>query len=348
MLQRVLLILFFVIVIVLVVAWIAGGAGKQILSKSGQFVNPFGVLLGGQIATGTSFLYFPPPKMPGIPLPSSLDEAALGGTGSSISAGSSEADTLYGIEDRYSDLDQEYADLAKKVNEAKTFGEISPFKGAISISNASAPRESDPHQEYLQLTSPYGNSKNVSLSGWSLQSAITGVRAYLPRGSVALRVGEVAPLSDVILGSGESIYVTSGTSPVGTSFRENVCSGYLTQFQEFAPDLSRSCPAPDTELVPTPDNLARYGESCFELLASMPSCTYFIGELPTSVSPACASFVRQAISYNGCVEQHRWRADFTDGTWRLYLGSERGLWQDRHDVLRLLDAQGRTVSVWSY
>jgi hypothetical protein len=116
MLQRVLLILFFVIVIVLVVAWIAGGAGKQILSKSGQFVNPFGVLLGGQIATGTSFLYFPPPKMPGIPLPSSLDEAALGGTGSSISAGSSEADTLYGIEDRYSDLDQEYANPASSVS----------------------------------------------------------------------------------------------------------------------------------------------------------------------------------------------------------------------------------------
>jgi hypothetical protein len=45
---------------------------------------------------------------------------------------------------------------------------------------------------------------------------------------------------------------------------------------------------------------------------------------------------------------YQYRTDFRKNTWRLFLGVNELLWNNQHDVIRLLDASGRTVDVLVY
>ena len=45
---------------------------------------------------------------------------------------------------------------------------------------------------------------------------------------------------------------------------------------------------------------------------------------------------------------HRDDADFTKDAWRLYVGANRELWLNDHDVIRLLDEESRIIDVYTY
>ncbi len=187
----------------------------------------------------------------------------------------------------------------------------------------------------------------MPLSGWSLQSVLTGVRLYLPNAAPVFSLGNINEVAPVYLAPGEQAIISSSVSPVSVSFRENMCTGYLGQYQAFTPQLSRQCPSPQTELPMTPSNFAAYGDSCFDTLESLYACT-FPDVLPQSVSPECAAALRNTLSYTSCVVRHRSDPGFNSSTWRLFLGSPVEVWRNSHDTIRLLDAQGRTVDVYSY
>jgi hypothetical protein len=186
----------------------------------------------------------------------------------------------------------------------------------------------------------------ISLGGWSLQSAYTGVRHTLPQAAPNFIQGAVNAVLPVSLAPGAEVVVSSGVSPVGVSFRENECAGYLAQFQEFSPPLQTRCVSAAAAIPDTAETRAALGDTCFDFLATVPSCT-FPRSLPSDISPACASSVMQALSYNSCVRIHRTEAGFAGSTWRLYLAAPRPLWRE-HDVVRLLDPAGRIVDVLSY
>lgn len=343
MLQRALLILFFLLVIILIVTWLAGGALKNIVGSAGSFVNPFEVLFTGQVTPGNSFQYFPPPAMPYV---------TKGGTQfynptTTITAGGDSA-TYENIQDQYSELDSEYDTLAKSVSDARTFGEPSPYRGLVSFSYSNSASEANPSEEYIELNANSGNKRNILLKGWSIQSIISGMRVPIPRADIALKTNTAPVLQYVELGPGESAYVITGASPVGASFRENMCSGYLNQFNSFVPDITTNCPSPSAMLPNTADNLQYFGASCVDFVSSLPSCQLYMGPIPEGLAPQCVSLVQEMLSYNGCIDHFRFRAGFNSGVWRLYLNAPRELWNNRHDVIRLLDASGKTVDVLSY
>ena len=180
-----------------------------------------------------------------------------------------------------------------------------------------------------------------------MQSALTGVRAFFPRGADLFFVGAVNAQQDIYLDPEGSAVISSGPSPVGTSFRENVCTGYLDGLQTFRPALSRDCPAPADSLPLTADNLRTYGDACFDFVRELPLCTLPLSA-PSSVSPACRIFLANNLSYNGCVQNYRYKTGFQRGAWRIYLNAGGELWRNSHDVIRLLDAEGRTVDVLTY
>ena len=186
------------------------------------------------------------------------------------------------------------------------------------------------------------------MSGWVLQSVVSGVAVPIPRGAETYRMGAVPGEEPIALRPGERAVVNSGQSPLGVSFRLNACSGYLRQFQAFSPSLPLSCPSSSAELPPTIDNLRTYGASCVDFVRTIPSCTYYLGAFPDDVTPTCRAFVNEALTYNSCVDRHQFDANFKSRSWRIYLGSQNELWNDAHDIIRLLDASGRTVDVWSY
>lgn len=240
-------------------------------------------------------------------------------------------------------------ELERKAREVREFGTPSPFSESVQLMDISgAAKNGSPQEEYLQLAASYRNERPVSLAGWSLQSVVSGVRVYIPGAASPFVLGAINHLDPVALAPGEVAIVTSGFSPTGASFRENQCTGYLAQFQTFNPPLAERCPEPEDELPLTAENLRVYGDACIDLMHSLPTCRFYTGLLPQGTSPACSAFIGDALSYNGCLARHRHEADFHLGMWRIYLSAPAELWRNSHDVIRLLDAEGRTVDLLTY
>ena len=225
------------------------------------------------------------------------------------------------------------------------YGTPSPYRGMITLSQANATESGTAH-EYVELDAREGISP-ISLTGWSLQSMVSAVRVPIPGAAAPFISGVVNQLSPVVLSPGQVALVVTGPSPVGVSFRENRCTGFLEQVQSFDPALSNACPA-SSELAPlTPENLHQYGSDCMDYARSLPQCS-FPTNPPSWLTPGCRAFVLNTFTYSTCVDRERSLPSFELDTWRIYLASASELWDNQHDIIRLLDAQGRTVDVVSY
>lgn len=223
-------------------------------------------------------------------------------------------------------------------SQAQTLGNPSSYANQVDLS-ADGATASDPEQEYVVIQNQSGNA--IDMSGWSLQSALSGARAYIPRGASFFEVGALNEQTDIELQQGGTAVVTTGQSPVGTSFRENECSGYLEELQSYTPPVQTQCPIPNTSAA------GQYGQTCAEFASSIPFCT-LPRQFPSNISAACQSYVQNTFSYNGCVQSHQSDASFPLTNWRIYLAGSSELWNNTHDTIRLLDAQGQVVAVTSY
>lgn len=245
-------------------------------------------------------------------------------------------------------LTEEYERLNREAAALREFGTPSPFARAVFIARDEAGiHATDAAAEYLQLQADYQNSEAIDIRGWSIESALTGVKISLPGAAAPFAQGLPNTLGSVLLSPGGIAIVTSGPSPVGISFRENACTGYLQQFQQFSPPLAEYCPTPSSLIPMNQQNLTRYGAECFDALQDVRSCR-FPQELPHTLTETCRAALADTLSYNGCVRTQSTRADFQSDVWRLYIGTAGELWRPSHDVIRLLDAQGRTVDVFTY
>ena len=160
-------------------------------------------------------------------------------------------------------------------------------------------------------------------------------------------MGRVNAVGEITLAPGGSAIVVTGASPVGVSFQENMCTGYLGTVQPFVPPLVASCPPPSAAIPRTAESEARLGASCFQYLATLPSCT-FPQNPPASLSPSCRSEIQTKLSYNGCVNQYKNTSGFASGSWRVYMALGKPLWRVENDIIRLLDGEGRVVDVLKY
>ncbi len=325
MLRSVILGLFGFIALGLIIVWVLGGGPQKI----------YDAVRSASTSTGTS-------TEKGFALPWQPD-----GLFPTI-----ETDDLFppGTIDSNSDaelaaLQGEYAGNEQGVD-VRTFGDPSPLYGSVRIdSYASSPHEAST-DEALTLAAQFTNTAPISLAGWSLQSAVTGIRIPIPHAASPLVAGTVNVTGPAILYPGATALITTGPSPLGGSFRENRCLPYLTQFQSFSPLFDADCPSPETELPISAENIITYGEACIDYVHALPRCTY-PDDIPETVSVACRVFVESTFSYNGCVARHRSENSFQSDSWRLYLGSTKEVW-GTHDVIRLLDAEGQTVDVYTY
>lgn len=317
-------------VVILLLFWLATGGIGKVAETGKNFGNIFN-LFGGNAKD------FRLPWQPeGLTLGPDL-------SGSLFGTGSEDAQTYA---EELSGAEEKYAALLKQIEEAKTLGEPSPYHGQARLSQGNA-TESSPKTEYVTIEASWGNTSPLSMGGWSLQSALTGVRGYIPRGAHPFLMGAVNSQSDIYLNPGASAIVSSGASPVGTSFRENMCTGYLSELQDFEPSLSRNCPSPGELFSLTPDNLKTYGDTCYDFIQTLSSCT-FPRQVPANLTSACHIYLANNFSYNGCVQNYRYKSTFADDSWRIYLNAYGELWRNSHDIIRLLDAQGRTVDVITY
>lgn len=319
MLRNIILALVGFVVLALVILWIFNGGPRRVYSALWTLSSATTTMAGESIL---------PWKSPDIfPLITEKD----------IFAGEGNIDAIF----------RDAAQGGPEASEVLTYGNPSPQFQSVRIAPFSNPKATAAADEFVVIEASFSNTAPVSLAGWSLQSALSGVRVPISGAASPMYVGAINTLAPVTLNPGASATIVSGASPVGVSFQENRCTGYLAQFQRFEPPLSLQCPAPGDELPLTPDNLQRYGEACFEFARSLPTCE-FPQDPPAHLSAECRTFAQVVFSYNGCVNRHYAEPQFSENSWRLYLGMRAELWGNLHDAIRILDAQGQTVDVYVY
>ncbi|MEK7133794.1 MAG: hypothetical protein AAB804_01850 [Patescibacteria group bacterium] len=331
MIKRVLVISLSIFIIALIIFWLWSGGLSAAARTAKDFVNPVNIILGNGSSTGMA-----------ITLPWQSDSLTRG---PDISDYVGEADRINQDtqEEERAAIEAQYGpDIAK----AQTFGDPSPYVGKVMITDSNA-TESDTAGEYVGLAAPPNNSVPISLAGWFLQSAVSGLRVNIPLGAPHFMLGVVNNVQSISLEPGASATVLTGTSPVGTSFQENICTGYLNELQSFTPELSAECPSPSEAMPVTADNIRIYGDNCIDYIRTLQSC-HFPPTVPATLSPACRSFIANNFSYNGCTNIHRNDPTFRLPSWRVYLGFRTELWRNTHDVIRLLDDQGQIVDVFTY
>lgn len=229
-----------------------------------------------------------------------------------------------------------------------SFGTPSPYRGKVTMNHyINGPGSADPKNEYFELRASANAGVPVNISEWSLVSEATGASTRIPKGTEIPISGTVNASEQIVLSPGDRAIVNSGRSPIGASFRENKCIGYFSTFQTFSPSLPQSCPIPSDELSTYygPDYIR--DAACIDYVRGLPRCQVVLTP-PNTVSNACKNFLVSHLNYNGCIDFHRKDANFLGDTWRIYLGRTTSMWRAKHEIVKLLDANGKTVDAFSY
>jgi hypothetical protein len=323
---------FLAIFFAIFVGWVATGGPNRPISFAGPYITP--ITNVGQTQAGYGSL--------------TVGHTTFTGTGPSASG--STGNTQQDIWNAQAKL----ATLQKNLRSSQLFGTPSPYVGEVSITTGNV-STTNPDQEYVSLYANSSAKGGVDITGWEIVSVATDDYGYIPPGVTLFHSGQVNPTSDIVLNPGDRVTVTTGESPVGVSFKQNECSGYLSQSQTFSPSLSSSCPLPNDEFNRYYTGNDKNTLFCQQYIKTVPECRD--PEEPASgVGDLCISFIDQYLTYNGCVATHQGDRGFPVSQWRVYLGRKvvnthtdrQDLWEPSHDVLKLLDKDGKTVAQYSY
>ena len=251
----------------------------------------------------------------------------------------------------------------------------SPYARLISLGSGNASRTYQPYEEYVSINNRGNNPINIT--GWTLSNA-KDERVYETGGNLQRYVADTAKIPratafispsgtnvfmDVVLDKGESAIITTGgmgqkTPYAITSFKENICSGYLDALDDytFTPSLSNNCPRPIAE-----SGTASLESNCRNFISKIPNChtpkfdrlnrdgedcsTCVDGE---QLSSSCFAFIKSHYNYAGCIANHGSDPNFSGDTWRIFLGQGWPMWDDEHEVIKLFDNTGKLVDYNSY
>lgn len=227
---------------------------------------------------------------------------------------------------------------------AAKFGNASGYKDFVSIDHSvGGIDERDPDEEYISISVANNIDEGITVSGWRIEDPSTGKSLVIPNGTLVPRSGTVNQTAPITLLPGDEAIIVIGTSPIGVSFKENLCTGYFDEYQSFTPELDLACPSPEAEYE---DFYVGYDNSCTDYVEELHSCS---AARPSSrVSNECRAFANQYLNYNGCVATHASEDDFYGDTWRIFLGSKSQFFTRDHGSVRLIDSTGKTVDLLSY
>lgn len=257
------------------------------------------------------------------------------------------SDGLDEIKNEIVKAQKELDEVQVELDKIKKYGESSPYEGMVTIQRTTSGLiKTNPEEEYLILKASWQNDEKVIITGWKLESALTGKRGTVGGASYLPNSGGVNVETAIQLNPGAQVIVTTGRSPIGSSFRTNTCTGYFEQFQNFNPRLKTFCPRPSDEL----ENFGTvpfYDDSCYNYVNRIPQCTMVITEMPL-LSSNCVNFINDTAHYSGCVQNHRGDNDFFENEWRIYLGRNEEMWRTKRELIKLLDEDGKTVDAFTY
>ncbi len=315
------LLFFIFFLVVLGIVWGLTGGPERAISRSGPFLNP-PFPLGDESGYGSNF------NVPGVDIPRPTEN---------------------NLTDRDRDAENSLQNIIKRIRGG--FGEIketaSPYASSVTLSVGRA-KDADASEEYVIIKTSKELKDQILISNWRIESSVTtlgatlGGAAYLPYSG---QVNVEAPMS---IPAGTTVYVTTGRSPIGTSFRTNLCTGYFGQFQTFEPELREECPAPEDVLADRVSAGFVPNDTCINFVEDIPRCTLTLSEIPVEISGQCRDFILEELTYNACVDQQKDTSNFYKNEWRVFLDRDQELWKQTNERIRLLDENGLVIGVVSY
>jgi hypothetical protein len=227
----------------------------------------------------------------------------------------------------------------EKIHLSSLLGKKLYFDG---VANAKKEKVTD---EFLRLELDSNAKTSTPISNLILRGTSLNTYSVIPKASELPLLGITTTKTSVSLRPGGKAVISSGRSPIGTSFRINMCTGYLDQFQKYVPELDHDCPSPEDEIE---RSAVRNDEICREFVEDLPRCRVYQGIFPPNISSACKSFVIEDLNYNSCSLSHKEDEDFYANEWRLYLDETTEQWAQKNEIIRLIDPKGMTVDAITY
>jgi len=228
--------------------------------------------------------------------------------------------------------------------------EVLVYKEFVQLVKSSAGSTNPPY-EYVTIKVSSKSPEPIIFDNWMLQSTVTGNKVSIAKATYLPRLGSVNTDYAVKAQPGDTITITTGRSPIGSSFRTNKCIGYLEQFQDFSPSLPSECPRPMAEIPAEYEygsNPNAFNDACVDFIAKIGTCRINTKDIPYNMQPQCQEFIAQKLNYNACISAHSNEPDFYGKQWRVYLGRDSELWKSKREIIELVDPNGNVIDVVSY
>jgi len=313
---------FFGVFLFFFLVWFVTGGPARPISFAGPYITPITDVNQTQEGYGTTEGWINVPGFGG---------SSPSGTTQSYGQG------IFGIE-------QELRKLEGMVREQEAFGEPSPYTDQVSISGVSPGTTAKDEYFTIQLAS--NAPAPVTITGWRVRSTASGKTGTIPKATELPKSG-INTTIPLTLKPGDQALVLSGESPIGVSFRENMCVGYFGTRQTFYPSLYSNCPSPYTEFERFYDGNKLRDDRCYAYVQSLGQCTT-AKSLPVGLTSDCEDFVDTYLDYSGCVAAHRYESGFESNRYRVYLDRSSKLWKSNREAIKLLDENGKTVDLYTY
>jgi len=251
------------------------------------------------------------------------------------------------IESEVVRINEETKEIRSNIERNKLIGPLSSLYEKINLdggyANATTPRD-----EYLQMFVSYDAPNSTQISGFDIVSLATGRGATIPYGVYRLIPSKNNVQELINVAPGDTVYINTGVSPIGFSFRVNKCMGYLPQAENFTPHLSTDCPAPRNE--PHPQVEPQYRTACLDYIDNLSSCYVptLTQQIIEDIGPTCAKYVANLFNYTSCFINHQHDPGFYKNEWRVFLNRPNELWDATHEFIKLLDLNKKTIDYIEY
>jgi|SRR3989344_2097386 len=242
-------------------------------------------------------------------------------------------------------LESQIREVDKLIQAEKRKETESEYKDIVTLSQVN--RSTDPMREYALIKVSNSAKNPILVTGWKLQSKTSGMSVNVPKGTYLFFTSTLNSEENVYLSAGDMMYLITGYSPNGISFKLNKCSGYLEQFQNFIPPLPNNCPYPRDEDLSKIANITA-NDDCLDYIESFPNCRTQTGLLPVTWTYECKNFIETKLNYSSCVNTHKPDSDFYQHEWRIYLRRSASIWKSRRENIILYDNLGKIVDTLEY
>ena len=234
----------------------------------------------------------------------------------------------------------------RKISKIEKEFEKSPYYKKIEFENVSGARSKNASGEYLILKAKKSNRGKIRVDGWKVFEVDGGVSYLIPKAIERKLPVVVQKTHETLISPGNIIILSTGTSPIGYSFKIHKCLGYREQFKNFYPKIKASCPTPNEELL-RDTSVSSEDYLCAAFVDRIRNCTATT-RYPNELSSRCKKFIKDTFTEENCIKKHHQDPNFVGKEWRLFLRNKEEIWTNDHSILILLDQENRLVDYIQY